>query len=268
MYAESSRSGRTHYRINGHGTPVVLIHGVGLDLGMWEAQAAVLASRYQVIRYDMLGHGASTAPTPATQLDDFADQLTDLLDELELDQVVLIGFSMGGLVAQRFACLYPCKVERLVLMSMVFRRSSEQRRAIQERVQQVAANGPTATVDPTIRRWFSAEFRQGNTEIIEAIRHRLMTNDPQGYLAAYRIFSHAGDESSKRLAAITCPTLVMTGEHDVGSTPKMSTELAAYLPDARVVILPGLRHMAMVEGARQVNAELLDFLEKIGGSVG
>ncbi len=264
MYAEDCRSGRTHYRISGHGKPVVLIHGVGLDLDMWEAQAVVLANRYQVIRYDMLGHGSSTVPTPATQLGDFVDQLSELLDALGLDRVVLVGFSMGGVVARRFACLYPGRLERLVLMNTVFRRNPEQRRAVQERAQQVAADGPAATADVAIQRWFSTEFGERNVEEVETICQRLITNDPQGYLAAYRIFGNAGDEAPEQLKAIRCPTLVLTGEHDGGSTPEMAEQLAACLPDARVVVFPGLRHMAPMEGAQQVNAALLDFLGSEG----
>lgn len=264
MYTKDRKSGRTHYRISGHGKPVVLIHGVGLDLNMWEAQADVLANRYQIVRYDMLGHGASTTPTPATQLGDFVDQLYELLDALGLNRVALVGFSMGGLIAQRFACLYPGRVERLVLMNTVFYRSLEQRRAVQERVQQVAADGPAATADVAIQRWFSTEFRERNAEDVETIRQRLITNDPQGYLAAYRIFGNAGDETTEQLKAVTCPTLVLTGEHDVGSTPEMAQQLATCLPDAKAIVFPGLRHMMAVEGAQQVNAELVGFLGSEG----
>ncbi|MFQ5760809.1 MAG: alpha/beta fold hydrolase, partial [Acidiferrobacterales bacterium] len=256
MCTEACGSGLTHYRISGHGKPVVLIHGVGLDLNMWEAQVAALADRFQVIRYDMLGHGSSATPIPATELGDFVDQLAELLDALGLDRVVLVGFSMGGLVARRFACLYPGRLERLVLMNTVFRRNPEQRRAVEERVQQVAADGPVATADVAIRRWFSTEFRERNVEDVETIRQRLITNDPQGYLAAYRIFGNAGDEAPEQLKAIRCPTLVLTGEYDVGSTPEMAEQLVACLPYAKVVVFPGLRHMAPIEGAQQVNAEL------------
>ena len=224
MRAEDYRSGRTHYRISGYGKPVVLIHGVGLDLNMWEVQATALANRFQVIRYDMLGHGSSATPAPVTRLGDFVDQLAELVDALELGRVILVGFSMGGLIAQRFASLYPGKLGRLVLMNTVFRRSPEQRRAVQERVQQVAADGPAATADLAIQRWFSTGFRQRNAEEVETIRQRLITNDPQGYLAAYRIFGDAGDEAPEQLRAIRCPTLVLTGEHDVGSTPEMAQE--------------------------------------------
>lgn len=228
---------------------------------MWDAQAVALANRFQVIRYDMLGHGASVTPTLATRLDDFVDQLAELVDALELGRVTLIGFSMGGLVARHFACVYPGKLERLVLMNTVFRRSPEQRLAVQERVQQVAADGPAATADLAIQRWFSTEFRERNAVAVETVRQRLIANDPQGYLAAYRIFGSATDETPEQLKAIRCPTLVLTGEHDVGATPEMAKELAACLPDAKAVVFPGLRHMAPFEGAQQVNAELLGFLQ-------
>jgi pimeloyl-ACP methyl ester carboxylesterase len=79
---------------------VVLIHGVGADLEMWEPVAERLAPLHDVVRYDMLGHGASAKPPGPYRLDDFVDQLRRLVEGLGLERFVLAGFSMGGLVAQ------------------------------------------------------------------------------------------------------------------------------------------------------------------------
>ena len=114
-------AGSTAYRTAGRGAPVVLIHGVGLDATIWEAQAAALAERYRVVAYDMLGHGQSACPPGARALGDFVDQLAELLDALELRRVALVGFSMGGLVARAFAAAYPERVSHLALLSTAYR---------------------------------------------------------------------------------------------------------------------------------------------------
>ena len=100
----------TFHKIEGIGPPLVLIHGVGLDLDMWDALAAALAPRHQVVRYDMIGHGGTPAQVGESgsgrlELGDFVDQLDELLRSLDLSRIALIGFSMGALVAQAFAGL-------------------------------------------------------------------------------------------------------------------------------------------------------------------
>ena len=109
-------SGGTHYRRSGSGAPVVLIHGVGADLEMWEPVAERLAPAHDVVRYDMLGHGASAKPLGPYRLDDFVDQLRRLVDALGVERFVLAGFSMGGLVAQELYARFPEKVAALALV--------------------------------------------------------------------------------------------------------------------------------------------------------
>jgi pimeloyl-ACP methyl ester carboxylesterase len=117
-------------------------------------------------------------------------------------------------------------------------------------------------IEAALARWLSADYRTGHPEAVAAIRARLMANDPKDFLAAYRIFAGADPEIAGRLGAIVCPALVTTGELDAGSTPAMSRAMAAALPNATCVILPGLRHLPTAEGAETVNALLLDFLDR------
>lgn len=253
--------GAIFHRSEGQGDPVVLIHGVGLDHTMWDATAAVLSAGHRVIRYDMLGHGQSENPAGERRLDDFVDQLARLLDELELPRASLVGFSMGGLVALRFALRFPERLERLVILNSVYRRTSEQAAAVLARVDEVAAHGPSSTIDAALARWFSPEYGSAHPEVLAAVRARLEANDPRGYLNAYRVFAHADDELAGQLENIAAPTLVMTGELDIGSTPAMAEAMAAEIPNAQLAVLEGQRHMMPVEAADAVNAALLDFLD-------
>ena len=135
----------TAYSIAGDGSPLVLIHGVGLSKEMWGGQLAGLAPRYQVIAYDMLGHGASQRPAEEATLDDYAGQLAELLDHLALETAVVVGFSMGGLVARAFALGHPQRLDALVILNSVFNRSVEQRSGVLERTRQAELEGPTPT---------------------------------------------------------------------------------------------------------------------------
>ena len=257
--------GGTHYRVEGSGPPLVLIHGVGLDLEMWDGQAAVLAPHFQVIRYDLLGHGGSVNPPGARDLSDFADQLGGLLADLKLGPVILAGFSIGGLIAQTFVLAQPEKVSRLVLMYTVFDRTPEQIAAVRGRYEQVRAEGPEATIETNIKRWFNEEFIATKPAVVDYVRRRLQTNDVEGFLKAYAIFSSPDEERAALLHNIACPTLVMTGADDVGSTPEMARRMADRLPDSRLAIIADQRHMGPAENPAPVNEALLDFLRPEAG---
>ncbi len=260
VMSRSGKAGHTSYEVTGAGPALILIHGVGLDLTMWTPQVTALAEHFQIIRYDMLGHGRSERGDGHLSLSDFVEQLDQLLDHLELASVFLAGFSMGGAVAMSFAATHPQKVSRLVLMHTVYRRTEAQINALMGRVNQVAAHGPASTADAALERWFSPGFRQANPGTMMAIKQRLVSNDPVGYLTAYRLFAAADGDLFDAPAAVRCPALVMTGELDIGSTPLMSHQIAQAITTAECVILPGQRHMAPTEAAESVNRLILNFL--------
>lgn len=261
LTAERTPTG-TSYLVTGQGHPVVLIHGVGLNKEMWGGQIVGLAPHYQVIAYDMLGHGASPRPASETGLLGYAEQLRDLLDHLRIDQATVIGFSMGGLVARAFALHFPDRIAGLVALNSVFNRSPEQRASVIARTSQAAEHGPDANAAEALSRWFSREYQAANPAQMAAIRQKLASNDPQGYLTTYKLFATQDMYRAEDLAQIKVPTLVATGELDPGSTPEMARQLAQRIPGAEAVILAEQRHMMPVESPRLVNQVLLEFLEK------
>ena len=250
--------GGTWFGCDGQGDAVVLIHGVGLDHNMWDRQVERLKTQFQVITYDMLGHGQSAHPPDERFLGDFVRQLHQLLMNLELKRVAIVGFSMGGMVAREFTVQYPEMTSRLVLMNTVFRRSPDQQAAVMARYEVSKSDRLEDGIDAAIRRWFSEDFARSNAAVVEQVRTRLRNNDPKGYLKAYKVFATAVDPDGT--LPIACPTLVMTGELDSGSTPEMAYALAGAIKQGNAKILPGLRHMAPVEGADLVNQVLMEFL--------
>jgi pimeloyl-ACP methyl ester carboxylesterase len=247
MSATESRIDGTHYRRSGSGTPVVLIHGVGADLEMWEPVAERLEPLHDVVRYDILGHGASAKPPGPYRLDHFVEQLRGLADGLDLRTFVLAGFSMGGLVAQGFALAAPTRVEQLVLVNTVFDRSPQERAAIEARVREVLNGGHEAGVAAAIERWFTPAFRAARPEAVAGVRRRMETNDLEAYAAAYALFATADRELAGRIGGIAVPTTVVTGAEDRRSTPAMAMAMAERLPRGRCRIIPDQRHMTPLE---------------------
>ncbi len=250
----------TAYSMCGDGEALVLIHGVGLDQSIWEGQCEGLQRHFRVITYDMLGHGNSPLPSVGVTLEDYANQLHELLQHLNIHQAHVVGFSMGGLVARVFALRYPQQLARLVILGSVFNRSDNVRKSIMARTDEVARDGASANLQTALERWFSPGYRADNPEPIDRIRSLVLGNNPEGYLRAYRLFASGDNYLADQVHNIRCPTLVITGELDPGSTPEMATELASRLPDGDCLILQGQRHMVSMESPQLVNDALLDFL--------
>jgi (E)-2-((N-methylformamido)methylene)succinate hydrolase len=246
----------THVRDTGAGAPLVLIHGVGLDLEVWEPLVPRLQRGRRLIRYDMQGHGLSPKPPGPYRLDDFVGQLDRLAAALELERFDLAGFSMGGMAAEAFTARFPERVRRLALLHTVHDRSPAERAAVAARLAQVETGNLEDSIEAAIARWLNASFRKAHPEAVSAIERRMRGNDRAAYLASYRVFATADAEVLPVLDRIRCPTLVLTGEYDTGSTPAMTRALAARLPDARFAILPGLRHLALIEAPEQMAVPL------------
>lgn len=250
------------------GLTVVLIHGVGLDLEMWDDLAARLSAGYRVVRFDMLGHGRTPALERRPRLADFSAQLLEVLDYLQLSKVVLVGFSMGGLVTQRFCTEHPERLEAIALMSTVYRRTEEELAGVRQRLALTEAEGPVGIVDHAVARWFPETFQAEQPEAVAWLRRKLAANDPRGYTGAYRVFVQGDAEVGAALTGIDCPALVMTGDADVGSTPVQAERMAEdcrVKGSAELVILPGSRHMTTMDAPDAVAAHLSGFLSGLTG---
>ncbi|MEM7221582.1 MAG: alpha/beta fold hydrolase [Pseudomonadota bacterium] len=256
----------TAYALSGpaDGPLVVLIHGLGLNRGCWQWHMPALTARARVLTYDLYGHGDSAAPPAKPSLSLFAAQLRELLDELQVEASALVGFSLGGMINRRFAIDHPERVAALAILNSPNERGPEAQRLVEERAAQSAAGGPAATLDATIERWFTAAFRSGRPEVIALVRDWVLANDPASYAQCREVLAKGVTELVRSHPPIDRPTLVMTAEHDSGSTPAMSRAIAAEIPGARFLIVPSLQHMGLVEAPDLFTEPVLDFLDETG----
>jgi pimeloyl-ACP methyl ester carboxylesterase len=240
-------------------TPVVFVHGVGLDHTMWDAVLSLLYGD-QLLRYDMIGHGAAPAPPGPYRLADFIAQLNDFADHASLDQFDLVGFSMGALVAQGYAAAHPQRVRRMVLLNSVFDRTLAEREAVIERVADVRAGGYSASIATALARWFSEEFAATRPHVVADVDRRLSANNERAYADAYEVFATADAEVVHVTDKMQAPTLVITGSDDTRSTPEMAYLLAAAMPNARVQVIEGVRHLTPLECPEVVAHLITEFL--------
>ena len=245
-----------------HGPVIVLIHGLGLNKEMWRWQIPQLSESHRVLSYDLYGHGRSPRASQRHSLALFAQQLIGLLDEAEIDSCGIAGFSLGGMIARRCAMDYPQRVSALAILNSPHARSDEQQQAIMERVKQVSKQGPAATVDAAIKRWFTDDYHDANPEVINLVRQWVLANDPDVYPENYAVLAMGVNELVAPQPPIECPTLVVAAEHDFGQPVEMADAIAAEIPNAHVKLIPKLRHMALVEAPDQYNQMLQSFFDK------
>lgn len=247
-----------HYKVEGQGPWVTLIHGIGADLESWDAIAKTLASCFTVVRADLRGHGASSKMTSCS-LDTFVSDVDAVLKALNVEKTHVVGFSLGGLIAQQYAIEHPAKLDRLALISTVAERTPEERERVMKRADQIDREGIAAVVAAAEDRWFTPRFKQANPDRVQARLKQLVANDHRSYAAGYRVFAEA--DQGLAFERIKVPTLITTGENDSGSSPRMAKLLHERIKGSELVILPELRHSVLLEAPDVVAGLLMDFLK-------
>jgi (E)-2-((N-methylformamido)methylene)succinate hydrolase len=240
--------------------PVMLIHGVGADGTSWDQIADILAPEFRTIRLDLRGHGRSGHIEGALTLDDFVRDVADVLDACVISAAHIVGFSLGGMIAQGIALQRAARVRRLVLLSAVAGRTTEERERVQARLAILRKDGIAAITGAAQERWFTPEFIARNSDLVQQRMRQLQENHASSYAAAYTVFSTS--DLGDKLHAINAPALVVTGEHDVGSNTRMARFMHAQIKGSVLEILPGLRHSILVEVPEQVASLIRNFLHQ------
>lgn len=238
----------------GQGATVVFIHGVGLRAEAWGAQLDALSPHYHVVAVDMPGHGDSALPAGDLNLSDYTDAIAAGID----GPVMVVGHSMGAMIALDMAIRHPGKVQGVVALNAIFRRRPDASDAVKARAAELdGAN--MADPSGTLERWFGTD-----TSAEREACHRWLTEvNPAGYKAAYTIFAHQDGPDTDALTTLPCPALFVTGADEPNSTPAMSQAMAALAPQGRAEIIEGAAHMMPMTHAAQVNAALLDFAKEL-----
>lgn len=224
-------------------TPIVLLHGVGLDATMWEPVIRAMGDALgPVLAVDLPGHG--TRP-PLRDPQTLATLAADVVDRLPPGPVHLVGFSLGALIAQHIARFSATRVSTLACVSSVCRRTPTEAANVESRLA-AARDDFAGSVQASITRWFPPGAAVSAHDI-EATRRVLLANDVDSYLHAYAVFARGDRDIAPALGGIHVPALAITGADDPGSTPEMSRRLAEAIPRCRVEVVPHTRHMMPLE---------------------
>ena len=254
---------RIAYDVVGDGPAVVLVHGFGLDMRMWEPQLDALSTKFRVVRYDCRGFGASGPFDPAVAYAHHADLLA-LLDHLDVERAALVGLSFGGRVVLHTTLVAPARVRALALLDTVLDGvpwDPESAAGLEKVGQAVTEGGVEAgrTAWMAHPLFAAARERPELTERLSAMVNEFpgqhwLGQDPQLPFDPPPI---------GRLGTVDVPTLVVAGERDVPGFREMADVLAAGIPGAAYQRVSGAGHMVNMEAAGVVNALLDDFLSRV-----
>ena len=263
-----------YYEVHGSGDPLLLIMGLAGDSIAWMFQRDAFAERYRTIVFDNRGVGRSSKPAGPYSIAQMADDTVGVLDAAGVDRAHVVGVSMGGMIAQELALRHPARVRSLVLGCTYARPDGGVTGTFEESLAFFGgarnADGSIAVdlgrVDPLafIQRLLPLTFTPQfiMTELPKlmqvfsgALAHGFSMEAIMGQVAATQ-----AHDTLERLAAIRCPTLVLTGDSDRLIPPSNSDQLAAGIPGAQLVKLRGGSHGFNFETPDAFNAEVLRFL--------
>jgi len=244
------------YEECGHGTPLVLTHGLGGDLGYWDGFIAALAPHHRLIRWDVRGSGGSDKPPGPYSSTMFADDLAALLDALAIERAHMLGASMGGVITQRFALDHPGRALSLILVSTSSEVGTAAVAAWQRLAALVEANGfGERAADPS--RSFAKRFAEEHPEVVRALGDRTRRCDPIAYAAQARAVSDYN--WTRELAEVDAPVLILQGLDDQLTPPGGSVKMSRVLPKARLLMVRAGGHNWPLEQPELFCSTVLSF---------
>jgi 3-oxoadipate enol-lactonase / 4-carboxymuconolactone decarboxylase len=245
-----------HHRIEGPADGPVVVFGtsLGTALGMWDDQAAALAARFRVLRFDHRGHGGSPVPRGPYTVEEMAGDVVALLDRLGIERVHYCGLSLGGMVGMRLALAHPERIERLVVCCTSAHLGPPEMWI--ERAATAREQGVEPLVAAALERWFTPDAPRAMVAKLEAM---LRATDPEGYAGGCEAL--AANDLRGRLGAIRAPTLAIAAADDPAAPPFHLEAIRDEIPGARLHVIERARHIANVERADEFTRVVAGFLD-------
>lgn len=245
------------------GAPAVLfLHALGTDLRIWDAVVARLPGGLRCVRLDMRGHGLSACPPAPYAMGALVSDAEGAMEVLGLSEAVVVGLSIGGMIAQGLAVKRLDLVRGLVLSNTAAKIGTPETWA--QRTQAARAGGLAALADATLERWFPEPFRSGPEA---ALVRRLFERQPlEGWIGCAAAISNT--DFYTPTSGLRLPTLAIAGDRDGSTPPDLVRETAGLIPGARLHLIRGAGHLPCIDAAGEYATVLAEFLREIGHAGG
>ena len=252
-----------NYSLEGEpGRPVVVLcHPLGANLNVWAYQVPILEPHFQLLRYDLRGHGGSATGQTPYRLETLAADAAGLLDHLRIDRVAFTGLSIGGMIAQVFALQYPERLSALVLCSTGSRAEPQAKAGLDQRIQKAESEGMESQVPLVLQNWFTAGFREAAPATTGWVAGMIRSTQVAGFVGCCRAIQQL--DVLDRLAAIRIPTLLVAGDQDKNFPPTVSEQIQQRIAGSELKALSGAAHLGSVEQVHAFNEAISEFLQRV-----
>ncbi|WP_407375048.1 alpha/beta fold hydrolase [Methanobrevibacter sp.] len=235
---------KINYGIEGNGEVIVFIHGLSDSMVYWEPLVQGFKNDYKVLRFDLRGHGQSELGSDEISIDTYTDDLNGILDQLNIQKVNLVGFSLGGAVALNFAINYPSKVSSIVLMSSFAKLSAHSENVLNQFLNTLNI-GFEEFYDYILPLVLCPDVIEDNREELDFLKNYSAS------IANVDAFKKAVVASLNfdvwdKLENIDVPVLFLAGKYDEIFTPDEQKELNEKISNSRLVVLDNVRHNLLV----------------------
>jgi 3-oxoadipate enol-lactonase len=225
---------------------IVFANSLGTDLRIWDEVVAYFGTDYRLLRYDLRGHGLSDAPPATYSIDDHVADLSALLDAREIKDAVIVGISVGGLVAQGLAAQRPELARLLVLCDTAHKIGTLE--MWNARIEAVRKGGLASIADAVIERWFGSEFRKRQPADLVGYRNMLTRTPGEGYVGVCATLRDT--DLTATTSRLTQPTLCLVGAEDSTTPPDIVRSLSALIPGAAFKTISSVGHLPCIERPR------------------
>jgi pimeloyl-ACP methyl ester carboxylesterase len=245
------------------GSPVLLIQGLGLDHRAWGLQHGAFGRHHRCIALDNRGTGRSDAPPGPYDLRRMAEDAIEVLDAERIERAHIVGASMGGVIAQIIAVMYPERVRSLTLACSACRHHEWRQELLAEWANVVKAQGMSGLLDDAMRWLVGPRLHRRFGIFVNVLARVLVQTKPHAFVAQVDAILDASDQLRFALTHITAPTLVITGSQDTLTPLGDAEELAELIRTSRLYVLRGAAHGLMAEAPNTFNDVVLKFLAEI-----
>lgn len=223
-------------------TPIVFINSLGSDYRIWDEMMPDFAG-YTCIRYDKRGHGLSDCPSAPYTIRDHANDLAHLLKNLEVSGVILVGISVGGMIAMDFASQHPDTVQSLIVLDTFTKIGTPE--MWNERINTLREHGMAHLGDAILARWFAPSYKETHPAEYRGYYNMLTRMPVEGYTGTCEAIRDA--DLTELAQMIECPSLTMCGKEDLSTPPELLRGLTDIIPDSRYIEIPDAGHLPCIE---------------------
>lgn len=248
-----------NYKLEGPADAPVLMLSNSLltDYGMWDFQVPAFTQKYRLLRYDSRGHGGTQATSGPYSMDMLVADVVGLLDALAIQNVHFLGLSKGGMIAQLLASKHG---DRLLSVSLCDTACQIPPPSVwDDRIKMAQAKGTSAFVQPMTERWLTQGYRERHPEILEKLGVMISRTSVDGLVGCAHAIKNMDHQPI--LCTIKVPTLIVVGEHDIGTPVSAAQVLHREIRQSKLVVIKQAAHLTNIEQPQTFNKTVLDFLD-------